>query len=111
MSIHKPPRRPPRRPDLSPWPPRGFVTVPQLMAALGLKSAQSVYTYIAQGLLPPLEPIGPNRVGLRVEVAAKALEQLPSLVRRSGQGASLTRRRVAAQGSAALPTASGEVAR
>ena len=86
-----------RTPDYSAWPPRGYVTVPQLMAALGVKCAATIYNYIDSGLLPPLEPIGPNRVGMNVAVAGPAVEQLPAKVRRNRTGTTLTARRVAAR--------------
>jgi predicted DNA-binding transcriptional regulator AlpA len=68
----------PRRPSVAPWPPYGFVTVEQMMAALGAESAQTVYTRINDRLLPAPERIGPTRVGWRVDVARAALDALPA---------------------------------
>lgn len=84
-----------RLPDHTPWPPVGFVTLPQFMHALGLRAPQTVYSYVQRGLLPQPDPIGPNRVGWRVDVARRALEELPDRVRRNGTGESLTARRMA----------------
>ena len=84
-----------RLPDHSPWPPVGFVTLAQIMAAVGVRSPQTVYDYVERGLLPRPDPIGPNRIGWRVEVARRALDELPARVRRNGTGESLTTRRLA----------------
>lgn len=95
-------RKAPRRvADFSPWPPVGFIKIEQLMAAVGLRSTQSVYNYVQQGLLPEPEPIGPNRIGWRVEVARQALDELPTKVRRNGTGETLTARRLRAASPAA----------
>lgn len=94
------PRRnhsPRRLPDTTPWPPVGYVTIAQLMAALAVKAPQTVYNYVQQGLLPQPDPIGPNRVGWRVDVARQALDTLPERVRRNGTGETLTGRRTAAR--------------
>lgn len=74
-------RRTGQRPSDAPWPQVGYIGMPQFMHALSLRSAQSVYSYVAQGLLPAPEPIGPNRIGWRVEVARQALDELPGKVR------------------------------
>lgn len=84
----------PRLPDHSPWPPRGFVTVTQMMAALGVRSPQTVYSYVRQGLLPEPSPIGPNRIGWPVAAAGEAVDSLPEKVRRNGTGLTLTARRI-----------------
>lgn len=84
-----------RLPDSTPWPPVGYVTLAQLMSALAVRAPQTVYSYVQQGLLPQPDPIGPNRIGWRVDVARRALDELPDRVRRNGTGESLTARRVA----------------
>ncbi|MCL4747826.1 MAG: hypothetical protein KJZ83_20820 [Burkholderiaceae bacterium] len=83
--------------DLSPWPPCGYVNIAQMMAALGVKAPQTVYSYVAQGLISEPEPIGPNRVGWKVERARKDLDELPGKVRRSRTAETLTARRLAAR--------------
>ena len=90
-----------READCSPWPPVGFITITQLMAALGVRSVQSVYSYVQKGLIPPPDSIGPNRIGWRVDVARQALDELPTKVRRNGTGETLTARRVRAASAAA----------
>lgn len=89
-----------RLPDPSPWPPVGFVTITQMMAAIGVRSPQTVYSYVSQDLLPAPVSIGPNRIGWPVALAREAVETLPERVRRNGTGPTLTRRRVAAGGAA-----------
>ena len=99
-----PPRKRPTRriPDAySPWPAQGFITMNQMMAALGVKASQTVYNYIQAGLLPAPEPIGPNRIGWRVKIARDALDTLPDRVRRNGTGETLTARRIAKRAEAA----------
>lgn len=93
----KPAKR--RLPDPSPWPPVGYVTMPQMMAAIGVRSAQTIYSYVQQELLPEPVAIGPNRVGWPVSQARLAVETLPERVRRNATGTTLTMRRQAAEAS------------
>ena len=86
-----------RLPDTSPWPPVGYVTLSQMMAAMGVRSAQTVYSYVQQDLLPEPVAIGPNRVGWPVALARSAIETLPERVRRNATGTTLTMRRKAAE--------------
>jgi len=86
-----------RTPDHSPWPPVGYVVMSQMMAAIGVKSPQTVYSYVQQDLLPAPVTIGPNRIGWPVEQAREALEALPEKVRRNTTGTTLTRRRLEQQ--------------
>jgi predicted DNA-binding transcriptional regulator AlpA len=89
-----------RKPDRTPWPPVGYVTLAQFMAALGVRAPQTIYTYVEKGLIPAPDPIGPNRVGWRVERARKALDELPERVRRNEAQRTLTARRMAAKAEA-----------
>lgn len=93
----KPAKR--RQPDSSPWPPVGYVTMTQMMAAVGVRSAQTVYSYVQQELLPEPVAIGPNRIGWPVAQARVAVETLPERVRRNATGTTLTMRRKAAEAS------------
>lgn len=83
-----------RIPDPSPWPPVGYVVMSQMMAAVGVKSAQTVYSYVQQDLLPAPVTIGPNRIGWPVAQAREAVEALPERVRRNATGTTLTKRRL-----------------
>jgi len=88
-------RSPRRLPDSTPWPPVGYITLAQMMHALAVRAPQTVYSYVQQQLIPEPDPIGPNRIGWRVDKARRALDELPDRVRRNGTGESLTARRVA----------------
>lgn len=100
MARIEPAKRKPvkrRLPDTSPWPPVGFVTMPQMMAACGVRSPQTVYSYVEQQLLPEPVAIGPNRIGWPVAQARVAVETLPERVRRNATGTTLTARRQAGE--------------
>ena len=70
--------RPCRTPDYGPWPPAGYVTAQQMMAALGGASDETIRNYERAGLLPPRMPINAaGRGGWPVDVARAALAELP----------------------------------
>lgn len=73
-------RRRQLRPEAAVWPEVGFVGIAAMRLALNRCAAQTIYNYIAEGLLPPMVDIGPNRVGWPVEVARQALVDLPAKV-------------------------------
>ena len=73
-------RRRELRPEAAPWPEVGFVGIAAMRVALNRCSAQTVYNYIADDLLPPMIDIGINRVGWPVDVARQALVDLPAKV-------------------------------
>jgi hypothetical protein len=72
------PVRPCRVPDYGPWPPAGFVTPQQVMAALGGCTDETLRNYEKAGLLPVREPFSGARSGWRVEVARRMVEELPA---------------------------------
>jgi predicted DNA-binding transcriptional regulator AlpA len=86
----------PRRHSTAPWPDYGFITVEMMMAALSVTSAQTVYNYCADDLLPMPERIGPTRIGWRVEVARNALDELPAKAMALRKARSIKRQKVAA---------------
>lgn len=73
-------RRRELRPEAPIWPEFGFVGIAAMRVALNRCSAQTVYNYIRDGLLPPTIEIGINRVGWSVDVARQALADLPTKV-------------------------------
>jgi hypothetical protein len=72
------PVRPCRVPDYGPWPPVGFVTPQQVMAALGGCTDETLRNYEKAGLLPLREPFSGARSGWRVDVARRMVEELPT---------------------------------
>ncbi len=67
-------------PDLSPWPPVGYITRGQMRAAAGGVANQTLCNWEAAGLIPKAVFYAPNRCGWPVDVARQALADLPSKV-------------------------------
>lgn len=68
------------RPQDATWPSVGYVGVPGMRLAMGGCSHQTVYTYIREGLLPPMIDIGIGRRGWPVDVARQAIVELPGKI-------------------------------
>ncbi len=66
--------------DPSPWPAEGFITSAQLRAALGGVTRNTLTTWVADGVVPPLVAIGYDRVGLPVALAREVVATFPQRV-------------------------------